>query len=85
MDGSRFEEFKPLYGPQLVCGWASIAGYPVGVVANNGILFSEEAQKGAQFIALSNRSTPILFVQNITGFMVGTRYERAASSRTGPS
>ena len=82
----RFEEFKASYGPQLVCGWASIGGYPIGVVANNGILFSPEAQKGAQFIALCNRTdTPILFVQNITGFMVGTRTSRAASSRTAPS
>ena len=72
VDGSRFEEFKEAYGPQLVCGWASLGGYPIGVVANNGILFSPEAQKGAQFIALCNRTdTPILFVQNITGFMVG--------------
>ena len=86
LDGSRFEEFKESYGPQLVCGWASIGGYPVGVVANNGILFSPEAQKGAQFIALCNRiDTPILFVQNITGFMVGRATSRAASSRTGPS
>ena len=86
LDGSRFEEFKPLYGAQLVCGWASLGGYPVGMVANNGILFSEEAQKGAQFIQLCNRSdTPLIFVQNITGFMVGTRYEQGGSSRTGPS
>jgi acetyl-CoA carboxylase carboxyltransferase component len=84
VDGSRFEEFKASYGPQLVCGWASIAGYPIGVVANNGILFSEEAQKGAQFIALCNRtSTPILFVQNITGFMVGTRYEQGGIIKDG--
>jgi acetyl-CoA carboxylase carboxyltransferase component len=84
LDGSRFEEFKTLYGAQLVCGWASIAGYPIGVVANNGILFSEEAQKGAQFIQLCNRSdTPILFVQNITGFMVGTRYEQGGIIKDG--
>ncbi len=84
VDGSRFEEFKELYGPQLVCGWASIGGYPIGVVANNGILFSSEAQKGAQFIELCNRTdTPILFVQNITGFMVGTRYEQGGIIKDG--
>jgi acetyl-CoA carboxylase carboxyltransferase component len=84
VDGSRFEEFKAAYGPQLVCGWAALGGYPIGVVANNGILFSPEAQKGAQFIALCNRSdTPILFVQNITGFMVGTRYEQGGIIKDG--
>ena len=84
VDGSRFEEFKEAYGPQLVCGWASLGGYPLGVVANNGILFSPEAQKGAQFIALCNRTdTPILFVQNITGFMVGTRYEQGGIIKDG--
>jgi acetyl-CoA carboxylase carboxyltransferase component len=84
LDGSRFEEFKTLYGPQLVCGWGDIGGYPVGVIANNGILFSEEAQKGAQFIQLCNRSnTPLLFVQNITGFMVGTRYEQGGIIKDG--
>jgi acetyl-CoA carboxylase carboxyltransferase component len=84
VDGSRFEEFKSSYGVQLVCGWASLGGYPIGVVANNGILVSEEAQKGAQFIQLCNRSdTPILFVQNITGFMVGTRYEQGGIIKDG--
>jgi acetyl-CoA carboxylase carboxyltransferase component len=84
VDGSRFEEFKESYGPQLVCGWASVGGYPVGVLANNGILFSPEAHKGAQFIALCNRTdTPILFVQNITGFMVGTRYEQGGIIKDG--
>ena len=84
VDGSRFEEFKASYGAQLVCGWASLGGYPIGIVANNGILFSEEAQKGAQFIQLCNRSdTPILFVQNITGFMVGTRYEQGGIIKDG--
>ncbi len=84
VDGSRFEEFKEAYGPQLVCGWAAIGGYPIGVVANNGILFSPEAQKGAQFIELCNRTdTPILFVQNITGFMVGTRYEQGGIIKDG--
>ena len=84
VDGSRFEEFKESYGAQLVCGWASLGGYPIGIVANNGILFSPEAQKGAQFIALCNRTdTPILFVQNITGFMVGTRYEQGGIIKDG--
>ena len=84
VDGSRFEEFKTEYGAQLVCGWASLGGYPIGVLANNGILFSEEAQKGAQFIELCNRSdTPLLFVQNITGFMVGTRYEQGGIIKDG--
>jgi acetyl-CoA carboxylase carboxyltransferase component len=84
LDGSRFDEFKPLYGPQLVCGWGSICGFPVGVLANNGILFSEESQKGAQFIQLCNRSdTPLVFVQNITGFMVGTRYEQGGIIKHG--
>ncbi|HUC05256.1 MAG TPA: carboxyl transferase domain-containing protein [Acidimicrobiales bacterium] len=84
LDGSRFEEFKAAYGQQLVCGWGSLGGYPLGVVANNGILFSEEAHKGAQFIQLCNRvDTPILFVQNITGFMVGTRYEQGGIIKDG--
>ena len=84
LDGSRFEEFKALYGAQLVCGWGALGGYPIGIVANNGILFSEEAQKGAQFIALCNRSdTPIVFVQNITGFMVGTKYEQGGIIKDG--
>jgi acetyl-CoA carboxylase carboxyltransferase component len=84
LDGSRFEEFKMSYGAQLVCGWAALGGYPIGIVANNGILFSEEAQKGAQFIQLCNRTdTPILFVQNITGFMVGTRYEQGGIIKDG--
>jgi len=84
VDGSRFEEFKAEYGAQLVCGWASLGGYAIGVLANNGILFSEEAQKGAQFIELCNRSnTPLLFVQNITGFMVGTRYEQGGIIKDG--
>jgi acyl-CoA carboxylase subunit beta len=84
VDGSRFEEFKPLYGTTLVCGWAELCGYPVGILANNGILFSEEAQKGAHFIQLCNRTgTPLLFIQNITGFMVGTRYEQGGIIKDG--
>ncbi len=83
-DGSRFEEFKPLYGSQLVCGWASICGFPVGVLGNNGILFSEESKKGAQFIQLCNKTdTPLLFFQNITGFMVGTKAEQGGIIRNG--
>jgi acetyl-CoA carboxylase carboxyltransferase component len=84
VDGSELDEFKPLYGTQLVCGWAELCGRPVGILANNGILFSEESQKGAQFIQLCNRSdTPLLFVQNITGFMVGTRYEQGGIIKHG--
>ena len=84
LDGSRLEEFKTLYGTQLVCGWGSIHGFPVGVLANNGILFSEEAEKGAQFIQLANQSAvPLVFVQNITGFMVGTRYEQGGIIKDG--
>jgi acetyl-CoA carboxylase carboxyltransferase component len=84
LDGSRFEELKPDYGTQLVCGWGALAGYPVGVVANNGILFSEEARKGAQLVQLCNRvDTPIVFLQNITGFMVGTRYEQGGIIKDG--
>ena len=83
-DGSRFEEFKGLYGDKLVCGWASIHGFPIGVLGNNGILFSEEAKKGAQFIQLCNEmSVPILFVHNITGFMVGSASERGGIIRNG--
>ncbi|MDQ1249929.1 MAG: acyl-CoA carboxylase subunit beta [Actinomycetota bacterium] len=84
VDGSRFEEFKPLYGTTLVTGWATLAGRPIGILANNGILFSEEAQKGAHFIQLCNRSrTPLLFAQNITGFMVGTKYEQGGIIKDG--
>jgi acyl-CoA carboxylase subunit beta len=84
LDGSRFSEFKPLYGTTLVCGWGTIAGRRVGVLANNGILFSEESQKGAHFIQLANaRSVPLLFVQNITGFMVGSAYERGGIIKDG--
>ena len=77
VDGSRFSEFKPLYGPTLVCGWAHLHGFPIGILANNGILFSESSQKGAQFIELCNQSdVPLVFLQNITGFMVGRKYEQ---------
>ncbi len=84
VDGSEFEEFKALYGSTLVTGWANLNGHPIGILANNGILFSEEAEKGAQFIQLCNRAqTPILFMQNITGFMVGTRYEQGGIIKDG--
>ncbi len=77
-DGSEFDEFKPLYGTSLVTGWARIHGFPIGVLANaRGVLFSEESQKAAQFIQLANQSsTPLLFLQNTTGYMVGTHYEQ---------
>ena len=76
VDGSVFDEFKRLYGTTLVCGFAHLFGYPVGILANNGILFSESSLKGAHFIELcSQRSIPLVFLQNITGFMVGRKYE----------
>jgi acetyl-CoA carboxylase carboxyltransferase component len=78
LDGSEFDEFKPAYGTALVTGWGELHGYPVGVLANaRGVLFSEEAQKAAQFIQLANAAeTPLLFLQNTTGYMVGTEYEQ---------
>jgi acetyl-CoA carboxylase carboxyltransferase component len=84
VDGSRFHEFKASYGSTLVTGYAHLHGYPVGIVANNGVIFSESAEKGAQFIQLCNQSdTPILFLQNITGFMVGRRYEEGGIIKNG--
>ncbi len=84
VDGSNFDEFKALYGPTLVCGFAHIHGYPIGIVANNGILFSESALKGAHFIQLcSKRKIPLLFLQNITGFMVGKKYEESGIAKHG--
>ncbi|MFT7582121.1 MAG: acetyl-CoA carboxylase carboxyltransferase component [Myxococcota bacterium] len=84
VDGSRFAEFKRDYGPTLVCGWAYIHGYLVGILANNGILFSESANKGAQFLQLCNqRGTPVVFLQNITGFMVGRAYEEGGIIKNG--
>lgn len=75
-DGSRFEEYKALYGSTLVCGWASVCGYPVGVLGNNGVLYPDSAQKGATFIQLCNQiDVPLVFLQNITGFMVGKDFE----------
>jgi 3-methylcrotonyl-CoA carboxylase beta subunit len=84
VDGSEFDEFKRLYGPTLVCGFAHVWGYPVGIVANNGILFSESAQKGAHFIELcAQRGVPLVFLQNITGFMVGRKYEAGGIAKDG--
>ena len=84
VDGSRFDEFKARYGTTLVCGFARIHGYPVGVIANNGILFSESAQKGAHFIQLcTQRGTPLVFLQNITGFMVGLKAETGGIAKDG--
>ncbi|MCC2615841.1 methylcrotonoyl-CoA carboxylase [Aestuariibacter halophilus] len=84
VDGSEFDEFKALYGTTLVCGFARIHGYPVGIVANNGILFSESAQKGAHFIELcAQRKIPLVFLQNITGFMVGKQYEAGGIAKHG--
>ncbi|MFT5500511.1 MAG: 3-methylcrotonyl-CoA carboxylase beta subunit [Woeseiaceae bacterium] len=84
VDASEFQEFKALYGPTLVCGFAHLYGYPVGIVANNGILFSESAQKGAHFIQLCNRrGVPLVFLQNITGFMVGKKYEHGGIAKDG--
>ncbi|HMU87115.1 MAG TPA: carboxyl transferase domain-containing protein [Agitococcus sp.] len=84
VDDSEFDEFKPLYGSTLVCGFAHWWGYPVGIVANNGILFSESAQKGAHFIELcSQRGIPLIFLQNITGFMVGKKYEEGGIAKHG--
>jgi 3-methylcrotonyl-CoA carboxylase beta subunit len=84
VDGSEFHEFKARYGATLVCGFAHIEGMPVGIVANNGILFSESAQKGAHFIELCcQRKVPLVFLQNITGFMVGKKYESEGIARHG--
>jgi 3-methylcrotonyl-CoA carboxylase beta subunit len=84
VDGSELDEFKPLYGTTLVCGFAHIFGYPVGILANNGILFSESAMKGAHFIELcAQRRIPLVFLQNITGFMVGKKYEAGGIAKDG--
>ena len=77
VDGSRFEEFKPLFGPTIVTGWAEVHGYPVGIVGNNGAIYPDSAQKAAHFIQLCNKTnTPIIFLQNVTGFLVGKEFER---------
>ncbi|MEX0915384.1 MAG: carboxyl transferase domain-containing protein, partial [Wenzhouxiangellaceae bacterium] len=84
VDGSEFQEFKARYGTTLVTGFAHIHGYPVGIIANNGILFAESALKGAHFIELCNqRNIPLIFLQNITGFMVGKKYEQAGIAKDG--
>jgi len=84
VDGSEFDEFKALFGTTIVCGFARIMGYPVGIVANNGILFSEAAQKGAHFVELcAQRKIPLVFLQNITGFMVGKQYEAGGIAKHG--
>ncbi len=84
VDGSRFQEFKELYGQTLVCGFARIMGYPVGILANNGVLFSESSLKGAHFVTLcSMRKIPIVFLQNITGFIVGKQYEHGGIAKDG--
>jgi acetyl-CoA carboxylase carboxyltransferase component len=84
VDGSEFHEFKARYGTTLICGFAHIEGHPIGILANNGILFSESALKGAHFIELATqRGTPLLFLQNITGFMVGKEYENGGIAKDG--
>ncbi|SDP73323.1 acyl-CoA carboxylase subunit beta [Lentzea jiangxiensis] len=85
VDGSKFDEFKPLYGTSLVTGWARVHGYPVGILANaRGVLFSEESQKATQFIQLANQSdTPLVFLQNTTGYMVGAQYEQGGIVKHG--
>jgi acetyl-CoA carboxylase carboxyltransferase component len=84
VDGSRFHEFKALYGETLVCGFARIEGFPVGILANNGVLFAESSQKGAHFVELAcKRRIPLVFLQNITGFMVGKEYEAGGIARDG--
>ena len=84
VDGSRFEEFKPLYGPTLMTGWTSILGYPIGILGNNGPLMSESSEKGAQFIQLCNQiDVPMMFLHNITGFIVGTDFEHQGITKHG--
>ncbi len=84
VDGSRFEEFKPLYGRTLVTGWASVHGFPVGILGNNGVLFSDSSEKAAQFIQLCNQiDVPLIFLQNITGYMVGKAYEQGGIVKDG--
>ena len=84
VDGSRFEEFKPLYGPTLVTGWSSVHGYPIGILGNNGPLLSESAEKASQFIQLCNQiDVPLLFLHNITGYIVGTDFEQRGITKNG--
>ena len=84
VDGSRFHEYQPAYGTTLVCGYANVWGYKVGVLANNGVLFNDSALKGAHFIELcSQRGIPLVFLQNVTGFMVGRKYETGGIAKDG--
>ena len=85
VDGSDFDEYKPLYGTSLVTGWASIHGYPVGILANaRGVLFMDEAKKATEFILLANQTdTPLVFLQNTTGYMVGSEYEQVGIIKDG--
>ena len=84
VDGSRFEEYKPLYGKTMICGWSMLHGYPVGIVGNNGPIYPESAEKAATFIQLCNkRNMPIIFLQNVTGFLVGKDFERQAIIKKG--
>jgi len=84
VDGSRFEEFKPRYGASMVCGWSSIHGHPVGLLGNNGVIYPESAEKAAHFIQLANQiDVPLVFLQNITGFMVGREYEAGGIAKHG--
>ena len=84
VDGSKFEEFKPLYGSSLVCGWASVHGYQIGIIGNNGPIYPESAEKGASFIQLCNkRNIPLIFLHNVTGFLVGKDFERQGIIKKG--
>ena len=84
VDGSRFQEFKPRYSATLVCGWASIEGYPVGILGNNGVLYPKDAEKAAHFVQLCNQiDVPLLFFQNLTGFIVGKDYEQDGMIKKG--
>merc|ERR1719473_1803746 len=84
VDGSRFHEFKARYGPTMICGWAHIEGYPVGILGNNGMLFSESAIKATHFIQIcGKRGVPLVFLHNITGFIIGTSYEQGGLTKDG--
>merc|ERR1719330_1845125 len=84
VDGSRFHEFKPKYGPTMVCGWSHIEGYPVGILGNNGMIFSEAAIKATHFIQICGmRGTPLVFLHNVTGFIIGTKFEQGGITKDG--
>merc|ERR1719473_2339002 len=84
VDGSRFHEFKARYGPTMVCGWAHIEGFPVGILGNNGMLFSESAIKATHFVQIcGKRGTPLIFLHNITGFIIGTAFEQGGITKDG--